>query len=121
MRSDKYVKNAIQTVEDLLAEDGRVLKGGKQNHANCLPIEYKPELDVTEECDEEHASRYRQIIGILRWAIELGRFDILLEVSLMSQYQANPREGHLEALYLVVIVLSTYTRGQRITYARRSM
>ena len=84
MRSDKYVKNAIQTVEDLLAEDGRVLKGGKRNHANCLPVEYKPELDVTEECDEEH---------------ELGRFDILLEVSLMSQYQANPREGHLEALY----------------------
>ena len=65
MRSDKYVKNAVQTVEDLLAEDGCIPKGGKKNHANCLPIEYKPELDVTEECDEEHASRYCQIIGIL--------------------------------------------------------
>jgi hypothetical protein len=44
-------------------------------------------------------SRYRQLVGILRWAVELGRVDILYEVSIMSQYQANPRRGHLEALY----------------------
>ena len=36
------------------------------------------------------------MIGILRWAIELGRCDILLEVSQMSRYLAMPREGHLE-------------------------
>lgn len=106
MKSDKYVKNAVQTVKDLLAEDGRELKGGKRNHAGALPISYKPELDTTRECDGEHASRFRQIIGILRWAIELGRMDILLEVSMMSQFQANPREGHLEALYLIVFYLS---------------
>jgi hypothetical protein len=50
-------------------------------------------LDSTPHCDEEHASRYRQIIGILRWAIELGRIDILTEVSLLSQYQADPERG----------------------------
>jgi hypothetical protein len=32
----------------------------------------------------------------LRWAVELGRLDILLEVSLMSTYLAELREGHLE-------------------------
>ena len=105
MRSDKYVKNAVQTVKGLLKEDGRELKGGKRHHAGPLPTGYKPELDVTRECDEEHASRFRQIIGILRWAVELGRLDILLEVSIMSQFQANPREGHLEALYLIVFYL----------------
>jgi hypothetical protein len=35
---------------------------------------------------------------MLRWATELGRVDILLEVSLLSQYQASPREGHLEQI-----------------------
>jgi hypothetical protein len=45
------------------------------------------------------SSRYRQLIGIIRWAIELGRVDILYEVSIMSQYQAAPRIGHLEGLY----------------------
>jgi hypothetical protein len=63
---------------------------------------YKPELNITPSCSEEHASRFRQIIGILRWAVKLGRLDIHFEGLMMSQYQANPRVGNLEALYLVV-------------------
>ena len=35
----------------------------------------------------------------MRWGIELGRLDILLEVSLLSTYLASPREGHLEAAF----------------------
>ena len=104
MTSEHYVKNLIETVSDLLAEDGRELKGTfkQKSHAGPLPITYAPELDNTQECSEEHASRYRQIIGILQWAVELGRLDIHFEVAMMSQYLANPREGHLEALYLIV-------------------
>ena len=60
---------------------------------------YKPELDVTEELDDDMVSRFRQLIGILRWAVELGRLDIYHEVSVLSQFQALPREGHLEAAY----------------------
>ena len=30
-------------------------------------MNYEPELDATPHCDKEHVSRYRQIIGILRW------------------------------------------------------
>ena len=33
---------------------------------------------------------------MLRWATELGITDILHEVSILSQYQAAPREGHME-------------------------
>ena len=101
MESKQYIKTAVQTVKDLLAEDGRELKGGKRSHKGPLPTNYQPELDTTKECDEMHSSWFRQIIGIFRWAIELGRIDILIEVSLLSQYQAAPREGHLEALYLI--------------------
>ncbi len=67
---------------------------------------FRPELDATPMCDENMASRFRQIIGIFRWAIELGRFDILMEVALLSQYQASPCIGHLEALYLITNYLS---------------
>lgn len=107
MDSKQYVKAAVETVQRLLEEDGRELKTSKRTGGThgALPTNYQPELDSTPECDAEHASRYRQIIGILRWAIELGRFDILLEVSLLSQYQANPRVRHLEALYLIVSYL----------------
>ena len=73
-----YVLAAVETAKDLLAEDGRKLKGPKNQgtSAGALPASYKPEVDVTEECDAGYVSRYQQLIGILRWAVELGRIDI---------------------------------------------
>jgi len=47
------------------------------------------------------ASQYSQLIGILRWAIEIGRFDIYTETSMLSQHLALPREGHLEMVYQI--------------------
>jgi len=99
--------NAVKTVEDPLAEDGRQMKGKslRNKHASPLDVDYKPELEATPICDEERASRYRQLIGILRWSVELGRLDILQEVSVLSQYQAGPRTGHLEAVYCIFYYL----------------
>ena len=85
MRADKYCKAAVETVKNLLAEDGRELKSGKRNHKGPLPPGYKPELDVSPELDADKVQRYQQLIGILRWAIELGRVDILTETAMMSQ------------------------------------
>ena len=107
MESHKYVTAAVDTIKGLLLESGRELKKGQgSRHYGPLPPSYRPELDATPMCDDEHASHFRQIIGIFRWAIELGRFDILTEVALLSQYQASPRTGHLEALYLIANYLS---------------
>jgi Reverse transcriptase (RNA-dependent DNA polymerase) len=50
------------------------------------------------------------LIGVLRWAVELGRVDILLEVSLMSTYMAMPREGHLQMLYRMFAYLKASSR-----------
>jgi hypothetical protein len=33
---------------------------------------YKPELDVSAELNDDLGLRFLQLIGILRWAIELG-------------------------------------------------
>ena len=46
-------------------------------------VKYRPELDVTKLCSEEEHQFYQQMIGILRWTIELGRIDICTEISLM--------------------------------------
>jgi len=39
-----------------------------------------------------------QLIGILRWLVELGRIDICVEVSMMSSYNCMPRVTHLYAV-----------------------
>ena len=44
---------------------------------------------------------YLQLIGVLRWATELGSIAIMNEVSIISQHQFNPRENHLNAFYRI--------------------
>ena len=65
-------------------------------------------IDVSPELGDELANRYQQFIGILRWAVELGRIDITTEVSMMALHNALPRVGHLEALYHMFSYLSKH-------------
>ena len=48
---------------------------------------------------------YQGYMGVFRWMIELGRMDIITEVSQLSSFQAMPREGHLEACYHIFAFL----------------
>ena len=59
MHSRHYVRNLIKTVEDLLQEDGRQLKGrwSSKSHTTPLPKTYKLELDDTRLCTDDHTSR----------------------------------------------------------------
>jgi hypothetical protein len=61
-------------------------------------VGYKPELDESPELDPTRANLYQLYIGILRWCVELGRIDMITEVSMVSTYLCLPREGHLEAV-----------------------
>ena len=63
-----------------------------------MTSDFVPELDESPESSKGGMTLYHELIGILRWATELGRADILHEVSNLSQYQAVPREGHLNEL-----------------------
>jgi len=109
MTSEKYTKNAVATVEDLIQSDGDGLHL-KTTAKEPLPATYKPELDISKELGDKLTSRYRQLIGILRWAVELGRVDIYFEVAIMSQYLASPREGHLEAVYHIFAYLKSHLK-----------
>jgi len=64
-----------------------------------LPSGYSPELDVSELCNDTDANYYQQLISVLRWATELGRFDICCEVSVMAAFSAAPRVGHLQSVF----------------------
>ena len=55
--SYSYVQVAIDTMQRLLAEDGRTLKTGNRPHKGPLPHRYKPDLDTTDECNADHTPR----------------------------------------------------------------
>ena len=93
-----YVKAAIETVEN-------ATKGNRwklpSRATTPMASSYVPELDDTPELENWDHQFFQELIGMLRWASELGRVDILYEVSVLSQYQAMPREGHLsQALHI---------------------
>ena len=88
MGSQTYVKESVKNVEAHLQKDNRELKS---KVSSPLPINYAPELDGTELCDDDEVSEYHSRIGILRWAVELGRIDICTEVSIMAAFAASPR------------------------------
>ena len=96
MASEKYLKSAIQNVESKLSESNLRLPS---KCVTPMGSKYHPREDVTEELDSTTTRYYQELIGVLQWAIELGRVDILLEVSLLSQHLALPRSGHLNQVY----------------------
>ena len=94
--AEKYVKTAVDNVEKKLITEGKRLP------TKCVTPtthKYRPEEDETPELEGEAITYFQELIGILRWAIEIGRIDILLEVSLLSSQLASPREGHLQQVF----------------------
>ena len=107
MSSDKYCIAVVKNIEDILQKKGLRLP------SKCVtPLSngYKPEMDCTPELKADGIQFYQEIIGQLRWAIELGRVDILLETSLMSTQLALPRDGHLEQLLHIVGYLKSHKK-----------
>ena len=90
MTSDKYVKAAVENVElELLRVNQRLPSRCK----TPMTVGYHPERDVSAELTSVGVQRYQELIGVLRWAAELGRVDILLETEMLSTYMALPRRG----------------------------
>ena len=66
MSSQKYVKAAINIMEEVLAKtDQRLL-------TKCetpLKSGYRPELDTSPELKQDGLQRYQELIGMLRWEV----------------------------------------------------
>jgi len=51
---------------------------------------------------------------VLRWAVELGRIDIHIDVSLLSSHLAQPRIGHLEQIFHIFSYLKHHTNSHLV-------
>ena len=111
---DDYVQNAVKLVKSMLEKEGLEMPVGQRKTQRPMAKEYRPELDVSPELEPRQAQRYQQLIGMLRWAVELGRVDIMYEVSLLSSHLALPREGHLEAAYGIFAYLNKHDRSKLV-------
>ena len=95
--SETYIKEACKVAEEQMKLHD-LHDPSSRRHGSNSPFSssaYRPELDATLFCDNKLTAVYQTMLGVLRWIVELGRIDILHEVSLLSQYLVQPRQGHL--------------------------
>ena len=107
MTSQDYLRNAIKTVEGHLSKKGKKLPA---RATTPMSSGYYPETDSSPELGVDDITLFQELIGILRWAVEIGRVDVLTELSMLSSYQACPREGHLEQVYHIFTYLKRHPK-----------
>lgn len=101
-------RKQIKNVEAELAKHNLRLPG---KTSTPMPLKYRPELDTSPLLTDEAVNYYQSQISILRWAVELGRIDIYVDVALLSQHLVHPRQGHLEAVYHIYSYLKKHERS----------
>jgi Reverse transcriptase (RNA-dependent DNA polymerase) len=86
MSVDSYIKSALENIEKQLDKEGSSklrFRAPRPYHQN-----YKPEVDATPLLNDAGVTHYQGLIGVARWACEIGRLDILTEILLLSSYNA---------------------------------
>jgi hypothetical protein len=83
----------------------------KTNVSSPLEKNDHPELDTSPLLDEDGINKYQSLIGVLQWAITLGRFDIGTAVMTMSGFRVAPTEGHLQRVQRICGYLSKMKHG----------
>jgi hypothetical protein len=94
--SEEYIKQAVMNVETELAREGKRLQG---RFSTPMTANYRTELYYLPFLPDKAATYYMELISILRWAVELGHIDIMVDVSLLSSYSMQPRMGHLDQVF----------------------
>ena len=103
--SEQYATEAIRIIELELKSRDKKLPTKTSTPLSCS---YHPELDVSLLLDDDETIYYQNMIGILHWAVELGRINIHVDVAMMSHYLVQPRMGHMNELFHIFAYLKAH-------------
>ena len=105
----KYIQEAVKNAETYYEQ--RFNAKFPKKVSSPFATGYRPEMDITKELSTDDASTYQSHIGVLRWIVEIGRIDIITEVSLLASQMAMPREGHLMQVFRCYAYLKARHNG----------
>jgi hypothetical protein len=104
--SSKYFQAWVKNVQEYLKKnwDRKMMKKA------YVPFEatYRAGIDESPVLGPEMANYFQSQIEILCLCVELGRIDIITEVSMLSTCLSLPREVHLDAVYHLFAYLSLH-------------
>ena len=89
MSAKKHVKAAVVNLEAMIAKRYMQLP---TSHSP-MPTKYHPIGDVSNKINARWLQTYKELIGEIRWAVEIGQVEISLEVALISSLLVFPLSG----------------------------
>jgi hypothetical protein len=106
VRSSKYIQAAVKNVQEYLKKNGE--RRLKKKESAPFEATYMAEIDESLVLGPKMANYFQSQIGIFLWCVELGRIDIITEVSMLSTFLCMLREGHLDTVYHLFAYLSLH-------------
>ncbi|GKD35669.1 uncharacterized mitochondrial protein-like protein [Tanacetum coccineum] len=88
----------------------------KDCNATSYPMEKDPKLSKAEDEPEVEATKYRKVVGCLRYLLHTHR-DLTYLVGMVSRYMQSLRESHARAIKQILRYLKG-TTSFRIKYNR---
>ena len=79
----KYIQEVVKNVEKYLHINCGEMKLANRANAH-FPWDYTTELDISPGLDQKRANYYQPLMGVLQWMVEIGRVDMITEVSIMD-------------------------------------
>ena len=68
-------------------------------------------MGIAPELSPVKTSYFQSLRGVLRWIVELGRADIVMETSALASMMALAREGNLLAIFQMFAFLRSNHNG----------
>ena len=99
-----YITGRAETVGEAKGWDGAALPG--TIHSTAAEVTEAGGEGIALRCDHADDAQVRAVFEHIQSAS--GRLDILLEVSLLSAYNASPRQGHLDQAYNIFAYLKRH-------------
>ena len=91
--SEKYLKEVIRNMEENMNIEGIFFTSKTIQPVSSLV--YQPELDGTKLFVYYQTKYYQNLVGIVRWSVEIGSINIQFEITYLSRYLIQPRMDHL--------------------------
>ena len=107
MSADLYLEKTIQEVEKKWGKLEQAFKN-RSKLDTPAPTKFHPEVDQTAFLEDDDICLYQSYIGIIRWAVELGRIDICHTAGVLASYMSCPRQGHMLAVLRVFAYLKKH-------------
>ena len=102
--SKTYISRCLDRYEAMYHEKPR------GNTYSPLDPKDSPETDTSPFCGPEEIKQYQTLMGMLQWAVTLGRMDIMCAVMTMSRFRGLPRLGHLDRVKRMFGYLRNYRK-----------